>query len=82
MGITESGISTTLTPGQEQAEKIRLRTGRRVAIRYQYDYRGLDGTLFTCVKRTVEAAREARDAWLAAKHEQACGKREDDCGQG
>lgn len=30
----------------------------------QYDYRTEDGTLFSCVARTLEKARQQRDAWL------------------
>jgi len=51
-----------LTNGQEQHEKFISRITRKLAV--QYDYRHLDGELFTCVKPTLEACRESRDAWL------------------
>lgn len=51
--------------GQEQYEKFRSRVTRKEAI--QYDYRHTDGELFSCVRPTLEACRQARDAWLNKK---------------
>lgn len=51
-----------LAPGQEQYEKYRDRTTKK--IRYAYDYRHANGELFSCVKLTLEACRDARDKWL------------------
>lgn len=42
--------------------------GLRVDV-YQYEYRALNGELFTCVISTLERARESRDKWLAEKPE-------------
>ncbi len=39
-----------------------LARGQRV----QYDYRAPDGRLFSCVAKSLEVARNRRDAWLAA----------------
>ena len=69
MAMTENGISTTRTPGQEQYEyfygpKRMGLTGRK---RCQYDYRDIDGELFSCVAASLEAARAKRDEWLARK---------------
>ena len=73
MGMTEAGISTTQALGQEQIEKCTFRAGGKRVSRYQYDYRDVDGTLFSCVKRTVAEARAERDRWLEAKREAARG---------
>ena len=68
--MTRNGMSTTKTPGQEQYQKF---TGKELGFRskpyVQYDYRHLDGELFSCVKPTLEACRAARDAWLDKKTE-------------
>jgi len=63
--MTQNGISTTTTPGQEQYEEFsrRGRDGKRKAF-VQYDYRSPDGVLFSCIKPTLEACRTKRDAWL------------------
>jgi len=58
-----------LWPGQEQYEEYQtafVRPGRPTE-RVQYDYRALDGELFSCVRRTYDQCRRARDAWLAAR---------------
>ena len=51
--------------GQEQYEYFYsfLAQGRKV----QYDYRALDGELFTTVTTDPESARAKRDAWLKIK---------------
>ena len=35
----------------------------------QFDYRHTDGTLFSCVRPTLDQCRKARDYWLEAKGE-------------
>lgn len=67
--MTVNGVTTTKTPGQEQYEKFSRRIGRKTKTFYSYDYRDLDGELFSCVKPTLEACRAARDAWVKAKEE-------------
>ena len=57
--MTQNGISTTAA-GEEQFEEFKM--GKTKCV--QYDYRTLDGKLFSCVKKTVELCREARDKWL------------------
>lgn len=54
-----------LQPGQEQHEEFISTISKRTLI--QYDYRATDGTLFSCVAKTLEAAHARRDEWLAAK---------------
>ena len=56
-------------PGEERYEffmvsdpVVRRRDGGE---RVQYDYRTLEGKLFSCVAKTLEIARERRDKWLA-----------------
>lgn len=67
--MTVNGVTTTKTPGQEQYEKFSRRIGRKTKTFYSYDYRDLDGELFSCIKPTLEACRAARDAWVKAKEE-------------
>ena len=51
--------------GQEQYEYFHsfLTQGQKV----QYDYRALDGELFTTVVTDLESAHAKRDAWLKTK---------------
>lgn len=67
--MTVNGVTTTKTPGQEQYEKFSRRIGRKTKTYYGYDYRDLDGELFSCTRPTLEACRKARDAWVKAKEE-------------
>lgn len=56
------GVSTC-PKGGEQWEEYYSTASRRKMI--EYDYRAPDGRLFSCVAKTLEAARAKRDAWLA-----------------
>jgi len=56
-----------LTPGHEQYEEYTSRIRRTPETLVQYDYRHTDGELFSCVKRTLEYCRAARDKWLAKR---------------
>ena len=69
MSMTENGISTTRTPGQEQYEYFNTpkRLGKPSQKRCQYDYRHTDGELFSCIAPSLVAARERRDQWLSNK---------------
>ena len=69
--MTVNGVSTTTTPGQEQYEFFPIGYGRKRRKRCQYDYRGMDGELFSCVRDTLEECRKERDAWLQ-KRGQGC----------
>lgn len=60
-----NGCSTTVA-GKENYETFKQRMGRKIMHFVQYDYRHPSGALFTCVKNTLEACREARDKWVAA----------------
>lgn len=62
--MTENGVSTCRA-GEERYEEFYTagRIGRRRKM-IQYDYRAEDGSLFSTVKPTLEACREARDRWL------------------
>ena len=53
-----------LSPGQEQYENYR---GFDKKLLVQYDYRVRDGELFSCVRKSLEECRKARDAWLHNK---------------
>lgn len=63
--MTQNGVSTTTAFGQEQYESWYNPILKRDLI--QYDYRHTDGELFSIVKPTLEACREARDKWLTKK---------------
>ena len=65
--MTIDGVTTTKTPGQEQYEKFSRKIGRKSKAFYAYDYRDLNGELFSCVKPTLEACRQARDDWEKVK---------------
>jgi hypothetical protein len=58
----EKGCSTCL-PGQEQFEEFKTKGKKYV----QYDYRYLDGELFTCVARNLEIARNRRNNYRQGK---------------
>jgi len=51
--------------GKEQYEMYRMKVGRKMMAKCQYDYRHVNGELFSCVAPTLEAARAKRDNWLA-----------------
>lgn len=69
MSMTENGISTTAVHGQEQYEFFKgpKRPGKPAPKLCQYDYRHTDGTLFSCVAPSLDAARAKRDQWLGLK---------------
>ena len=49
--------------GKEQFERFERRHKEYV----QYDYRDLDGMLFSTVRRSLDECRQARDEWLGNK---------------
>ncbi len=51
-----------LANGQEQHESFKSSVTRKTAV--QYDYRHTDGELFSCVKSTLGACRQAKDNWI------------------
>ena len=57
--MTENGVSTTCA-GEEQFEECVIGKSKCV----QYDYRTSEGKLFSCVKKSLDACRSARDEWL------------------
>lgn len=51
--------------GEEQYEQFERRIGLRKSRTYvQYDYRDMDGKLFSTVKPTLDDCRNARNEWL------------------
>lgn len=72
MKTDKNGVSTCLA-GDENYETFEYRG--RLCI--QYEYRSpLTGTLFTCTARTLECARERRNAFMnAEKSKEAAAKR-------
>ena len=65
--MTVNCISTCNTAGTEKYERFQLGCGRRKRTLIQYDYRDNDGTLFACVKPTLEECRIERDKWMTDK---------------
>jgi len=66
----EHGCTIARNAGEERYEYFTgsSRPRRRLC---QYDYRHTDGTLFSCVKPTLEECRIARDAWIIKKQVEA-----------
>lgn len=74
--MTVNGVTTTKTPGQEKYEKFSRRIGRKTKTFYSYDYRDLDGELFSCIKPTLRDCWRAKEDWIKRK-EEAAKKREE-----
>ena len=55
-----NGCSTTAA-GHEQWEEYTSISGHPMV---QYDYRTLQGELFSCVSHSIDVARARRDTWL------------------
>ena len=64
MEINKNGCSTCCDPGQEMYEEY---TDHRGICRIMYDYRDLDGSLFSCVASSLEECRKKRDEWMSKK---------------
>jgi hypothetical protein len=54
--------------GGEQHEYFTSARGDR---RVQYDYRAIDGALFTCTAATLDRARAKKDRWLRSREKAA-----------
>ncbi|WP_289393264.1 DUF3873 domain-containing protein [uncultured Duncaniella sp.] len=65
--MTANGVSTTTTPGTEQYEVFYTGNCTRRKKHYQYDYRHINGELFSCVCATLKECRQRRDEWLNKK---------------
>ena len=66
--LNKNGVSITQTPGEEKYAKCCLEAFRG-QIYYQYDYRHLNGNLFSTLVKTLEECHRRRDEWLAKKQE-------------
>ena len=55
----------TLRPGEHQNQKFIPAGSRQQYV--QYDYRDLDGELFSCVKQTLAECITAKEEWLKQK---------------
>ena len=56
---------TFLEIGREQYENYKSRVTKKIYI--QYDYRHLDGELFSCIANNLEEAREKRNEWVSKR---------------
>jgi len=54
---------STCPPGKEQFERFNLISRSAV----QYEYRHIDGSLFTAVAGSLKQARKMKDQWLTNK---------------
>lgn len=61
--LNKNGVSITQTPGEEKYLQCCLGAFRG-QIYYQYDYRYLNGNLFSTLAKTLEECRRQRDEWL------------------
>lgn len=59
---TDVNGCSTCPAGQEHWEEYY--SALAGGVRVQYDYRTPGGQLFSCVSKTLEAARARRDKWL------------------
>lgn len=59
--LTKNGVTTTKANGTENYEFFPVKRRGKFC---QYDYRHTNGKLFSTVKKTLEACREARDKWI------------------
>ena len=62
--MTENGVSTTKEPGSEQWKAFKSH-GKRYA---QYDYRDIDGELFSCIDLTLSKCQLKKERWLDKKN--------------
>lgn len=64
--LNKNGVSTTQKLGQEQyvTDIAGAFRGKKY---YQYDYRHLDGELFSTIAETLEECRKRRDEWITKK---------------
>ena len=55
-----------LKPGEEQSERFESDVAKDEFYQYdyQYDYRHTNGKLFSCIGRTLDVCRTARDVWI------------------
>jgi len=60
---TDANGCSTCPTGEEQYEEFSM--GGKTYV--QYDYRDVDGKLFSCVAKTIEAARAKRDRSLKGR---------------
>lgn len=67
--MTINGLSTCTAAGTEKYERFQLGIGRRKRTLVQYDYRHMDGELFSCVKPTLDECRQKRNEWLKRKED-------------
>ena len=61
---TDNNGCSTCPIGSEKYEKFTIRVGHRILTKWQYDYRHINGELFSTVKSSLEECREAKDRWL------------------
>jgi hypothetical protein len=68
--LTKNGTTETKEYGQEQYEWFSRKVGGKSKKYCSYDYRHIDGELFSCVKPALEECRVLRDEWLQKRHKQ------------
>ena len=61
--MNKNGISTCTRPGTEKYAPIHP-AHRPKTVYVQYDYKHINGELFSCVASTLEECRSKRNLWL------------------
>lgn len=64
--LNKNGVSITRTPGEEKFVKCSLGAFKGQTF-YQYDYRHMDGELFSTLAKTLDECRRRRDEWITKK---------------
>jgi hypothetical protein len=60
---TDFDDSSNCLPGKEQYQFFKYDSGGA----FQYEYRAIDGELFTTVRNSLHACRAEKDIWLQNK---------------
>ncbi len=66
---TDINGCSTCPAGTENYEFFQVQMGRKKYDKIQYDYRDVDGTLFSCVAQSLEEARFQKSQWLIEKNQ-------------
>ena len=59
---TQNGLAPKIANGSENYEFYYSEISRKELC--DYDYRALNGELFSCIKPTLKQCREKRDEWI------------------
>ena len=66
-GLVPGRSQSICMSGEEWYEEFRWARDGKKAVQYDYRTPEPDSELFTCIKPTLEACRQARDEWLGER---------------